>query len=122
MQGAPQYWRDLDPQWRGEGPALVRRFEADGSVGAEAGDMTWGGHESSYCIVTSFVGDGIIRDHYVRINRWPPMSVRRNRDWSWNMANNLCCYSTVPDPHKPGGTGPLLPAAYYMNSTHSKME
>ncbi|GAY42373.1 hypothetical protein CUMW_066350, partial [Citrus unshiu] len=59
--------------------------------------------------VTSVVGEGKIREHYVRINRcWPHMLVSRKKDWSWEMSNILYCYSSVPDGHRVGGTGPLL--------------
>lgn len=106
-EGAPEYWRNLDPYWRGTVPLMHRYFHPDGSQTADPGDMVWGGHESCYCIVTSFVGEGTIRAHYVRINRWPRMSVSRQLDWSWGMSNHLYCYSSIPDADKEGGTGPL---------------
>ncbi|KAH9681280.1 F-box domain-containing protein [Citrus sinensis] len=34
--------------------------------------------------------------------------VTRKKDWSWEMSNILNCYSSVPDGHRVGGTGPLL--------------
>ena len=107
-QTAPEYWRNLDPYWKGGGPRLRRYFHPDGSLTADPGDKTWGGHESCYCIVTSYIGEEKIREHYVRINRWPRMFVYRKRDWSWKMSNHLYCYSSIPDARKQGGTGPLL--------------
>lgn len=88
---------------------MRRYFHPDGSLTADPGDEVWGGHESCYSIVTSFMGERTIRDHYVRINRWPRMLVVRKEDWSWEMTNNLYCYSTIPDADKEGGTGPLFP-------------
>ncbi|XP_062109020.1 uncharacterized protein LOC133819724 isoform X2 [Humulus lupulus] len=105
-KAAPEYWRNLDPYWKGGGPLLRRYFHLDGSQTADPGDPTWGGHESCYCTVTSYLGEEQIRDHYVRINRWPRMNVYRKQDWSWKMSNHLYCYSSIPDPHKQGGTGP----------------
>ncbi|PSS35918.1 E3 ubiquitin ligase complex SCF subunit sconB [Actinidia chinensis var. chinensis] len=107
-EAAPEYWRNLDPYWKGTGPPMRRYFHLDGSVTADPGDEVWGGHESSYSVVTSFVGEGQIREHYVRINRWPRMSVSRKEDWSWEMSNNLYCYTSISDAHKEGGTGPLF--------------
>ncbi|KAF7131605.1 hypothetical protein RHSIM_Rhsim09G0045000 [Rhododendron simsii] len=103
-EAAPEYWRNLDPYWKGTGPPMRRYFHPDGSLTADPGDEVWGGHESCYSIVTSFMGEGTIRDHYVRINRWPRMLVVRKEDWSWEMTNNLYCYSTIPDADKEGGT------------------
>ncbi|GFY81470.1 hypothetical protein Acr_01g0012790 [Actinidia rufa] len=108
-EAAPEYWRNLDPYWKGTGPPMRRYFHPDGSVTADPSDEVWGGHESSYSVVTSFVGEGQIREHYVRINRWPRMSVSRKEDWSWEMSNNLYCYTSISDAHKEGGTGPLFP-------------
>lgn len=104
---APEYWRNLDPYWQGTGPPMRRYFHPDGSQTADPGDMVWGGHEACYSIVTSFVGEGKIREHYVRINRWPRMLVHRKQDWSWELSNHLYCYSSIPDADKEGGTGPL---------------
>ncbi|KAJ3682427.1 hypothetical protein LUZ60_015000 [Juncus effusus] len=106
---APEYWRNLDPSWKQTGPPMRRYFHPDGSVTADPGDEVWGGHECTYSIITSYVGDGQIREHYVRINRWPPVKVTRMEDWSWEMANHLFCYNSMPDADKPGGTGPLFP-------------
>ncbi|GFZ05414.1 hypothetical protein Acr_17g0009860 [Actinidia rufa] len=106
---APEYWRNLDPYWKGTGPPMRRYFHPDGSLTADPGDEVWGGHESSYSVVTSFVGEGQIREHYVRINRWSRMSVSRKENWSWEMSNNLSCYTSIPDARKEGGTGPLFP-------------
>ncbi|XP_058101387.1 uncharacterized protein LOC131245738 isoform X2 [Magnolia sinica] len=106
---APVYWRELDPSWEGTGPPMRRYFHPDGSQTADPSDKVWGGHECTYSIVTSFVDEGRIREHYVRINRWPPMSVSRKQDWSWELANHLYCYTSIPDPDKEGGTGPLFP-------------
>ncbi|KAF3793519.1 hypothetical protein EJ110_NYTH03702 [Nymphaea thermarum] len=106
---APEYWRNLDPSWRGTGPPMRRYFHPDGTQTADLEDPVWGGHECKFSIVTSFVGDGRIRDHYVRINRWPRLSVSRRHDWSWELDNHLYSYSSVPDSHKVGGTGPLFP-------------
>ncbi|XP_021595684.1 uncharacterized protein LOC110602463 [Manihot esculenta] len=105
---APEYWRNLDPYWKGTGPPMRRYFHQDGSQTADPGDRVWGGHECCFSIVTSFIWDGTIREHYVRINRWPRMSVSRKQDWSWEMSNHLFCYSSIPDASKEGGTGPLF--------------
>lgn len=105
---APEYWRNLDPYWKGNGPPMHRYFHKDGSQTADHGDKVWGGHECCYSIVTSIIGEGKIREHYVRINRWLPLAVSRKQDWSWEMSNNFYCYSSVPDPCKEGGTGPLF--------------
>ncbi|KAF4367241.1 hypothetical protein G4B88_026748 [Cannabis sativa] len=107
-KAAPEYWRNLDTYWKGGRPLLRRYFHLDGSQTADPDDPTWGGHESCYCTVTSFIGEEQIREHYVRINRWPKMNVYRKQDWSWNMSNHLYCYSSIPDPHKQGGTGPFF--------------
>ncbi|KAF5738531.1 F-box family protein [Tripterygium wilfordii] len=107
QKAAPEYWRDLDPYWKGTGPLMRRYFHPDGSQTADSDDNLWGGHESCYSIVTSFVGEGMIREHYVRINRWPQMFVSRKDNWGWELANNLYFYSSVPDAYKEGGTGPL---------------
>ncbi|KAH9650364.1 F-box domain-containing protein [Citrus sinensis] len=105
----PEYWLNLDPYWKGTSPLMRRYFHEDGSQTADPGDEVWGGHECCYSIVTSVVGEGKIREHYVRINRcWPHMLVSRKKDWSWEMSNVLYCYSSVPDGHRVGGTGPLL--------------
>ncbi|KAI7747624.1 hypothetical protein M8C21_024619 [Ambrosia artemisiifolia] len=107
---APEYWRNLDPYWTGaeDGP-MHRYFHPDGSQTADSNDQVWGGHESCYSIVTSFLADGKIRKHYVRINRWPRMHISRREDWGWEMSNHLYCYSSVPDARIKGGTGPCLP-------------
>ncbi|XP_009800686.1 uncharacterized protein [Nicotiana sylvestris] len=107
-EDAPEYWRMLDPYWNGTGPPLRRYFLPDGSQTAEPDDKVWGGHESCYSIVTSLLADGKIRQHYVRINRWPPMYVTRKEDWSWEISNNLCIYRSIPDADKEEGTGPLF--------------
>ncbi|KAJ4849066.1 hypothetical protein Tsubulata_037811 [Turnera subulata] len=108
-KGAPEYWRNLDPHWGGNGLPMRRYFHPDGSQTADPGDKVWGGHESCYCIVTGIVlGEGKIREHYVRINRWLPLYVYRKQDWSWEMSNSLYCYNSVPDAYKEGGTGPLF--------------
>ncbi|XP_043721286.1 uncharacterized protein LOC122668815 isoform X2 [Telopea speciosissima] len=108
-KAAPEYWRNLDPFWKGTGPSMRRYFQPDGTQTADSGDQVWGGHECTYSIVTSFVGEGRIREHYVRINRWPQMSVSRKQDWSWELGNHLYCYSSIPDADKEGGTGPFFP-------------
>ncbi|XP_071741553.1 uncharacterized protein [Rutidosis leptorrhynchoides] len=105
---APGYWRNLDPHCKGTGPPMRRYFHADGSQTADPGDKVWGGHECCYCIVTGFLSDGEIRDHYVRINRWPRMPISRTKDWGWKMSNHLYSYSSVPDADKKGGTGPYF--------------
>ncbi|KAJ8547146.1 hypothetical protein K7X08_010732 [Anisodus acutangulus] len=107
-EAAPEYWRMLDPYWNGTGPPLRRYFLPDGSQTAEPRDKIWGGHESCYSIVTSLLADGKMRKHYVRINRWLPMYVTRNEDWSWEISNNLCIYRSIPDADKEDGTGPLF--------------
>lgn len=86
---------------------MRRYFHPDGSQTADPDDRVWGGHESCFSTVTSFVGDGEIREHYVRINRWPRMFVSRNEDWSWRMSNHFTSYLSIADPDKAGGTGPL---------------
>lgn len=106
---APEYFRDLDPYWKGTGRLMRRYFHPDGSQTADANDMIWGGHEACYCVVTSFLDGGQIRDHYVRINRWPQLCVRRKEDWSWEMSNHLYSYTSIKDADKEGGTGPLFP-------------
>ncbi|XP_042488508.1 uncharacterized protein LOC122068695 isoform X2 [Macadamia integrifolia] len=108
-KAAPEYWRNLDPSWKGTGPSMRRYFHPDGTLTADSGDQVWGGHECTYSIVTSFVEEGRIREHYVRINRWPQMSVSRKQDWSWELGNHLYCYSSIPDADKEGGTGPFFP-------------
>ncbi|XP_015697180.1 uncharacterized protein LOC102712936 isoform X2 [Oryza brachyantha] len=105
---APEYWRNLDPSWKHTGPPMRRYFHPDGYHSADPHDAVWGGHECTYTIITSFAGDGQIRDHYVRINRWPPMKVSRKEDWSWELSNHLYRYNSVPDGNK-GCTGPLFP-------------
>ena len=109
LQAAPEYWRNLDPSWKHTGPPMRRYFHQDGYHSADPHDAVWGGHECEYTIVTSFVGDGKIRDHYVRINQWPPMKVSRKEDWSWELSNHLYRYNSIPDAEKRGCTGPLFP-------------
>ncbi|GLT68996.1 hypothetical protein SLA2020_411830 [Shorea laevis] len=107
-KAAPEYWRNLDPYWKGTGPSMRRYFHPDGSQTADPGDQVWGGHECCYCIVTSFfVGEGRIREHYVRINRWPRLLISRKEDWSWEMSNCIFHYNSIRDADKEGGTGPL---------------
>ncbi|XP_075523825.1 uncharacterized protein LOC142556284 isoform X3 [Primulina tabacum] len=106
---APSYWRNLDPYWRGTGTMMRRYFHPDGSITADPDDPVWGGHESCYTVVTGLHDDGRIREHYVRVNRWPHMSVRRKEDWSWEISNHLHCYTSVPDADKQHGTGPFFP-------------
>lgn len=86
---------------------MRRYFHPDGSQSADPDDKVWGGHECCYLTVTSIVGEDKIREHYVRINRWPRLSVSRKRDWSWELSNHLYSYSSIPDADKEGGTGPL---------------
>ena len=105
-QAAPEYRRNLDPYWKGTGPLMCRYFHPDGSQTSGPGDKVWGGHECCYSVVTTIVGDRKIREHYVRINRWPWIFVSRNQDWSWEMSNCHYCYSSIPDAYKKGGTGP----------------
>ncbi|XP_057847493.2 uncharacterized protein LOC131057365 isoform X2 [Cryptomeria japonica] len=105
---APLYWLNLDPSWKGTGPPMRRYFHPDGSQTADPTDRVWGGHECTYSIVT-FTDQGKIREHYVRINRWPRMSVSRKQDWGWELDNHVYCYSSIPDADKEGGTGPLNP-------------
>ncbi|KAG7018833.1 hypothetical protein SDJN02_20706 [Cucurbita argyrosperma subsp. argyrosperma] len=104
---APIYWRNLDPYWQGSHPLMRRYFHPDGSQTADPDDRVWGGHECCFSTVTSFIGDGEIREHYVRINRWPRMFVSRNEDWSWKMSNHFTSYSSIADADKDSGTGPL---------------
>ncbi|KAH9307441.1 hypothetical protein KI387_035352 [Taxus chinensis] len=105
---APLYWLNLDPSWRGTGPPMRRYFHPDGSQTADPTDRVWGGHECTYSIVV-FPDHGKIREHYVRINKWPRMSVSRKHDWGWELDNHVYCYSSIPDADKEGGTGPLHP-------------
>lgn len=107
-KSAPGYWRNLDPYCKGTGPPMRRYFHPDGSQIADPGDKVWGGHECCYTVVTSFLADGKIREHYVRINRWPRMFISRKEDWGWKMSNHLYSYSSVPDADKNGGTGPYF--------------
>lgn len=109
LQTAPPYWLNLDPSWKGTGPPMHRYFHPDGTQTADPTDKVWGGHECRYSLVTSFVDGGRIREHYVRINRWPRMSVSRKEDWSWELSNHLYCYSSIPDADKKCGTGPFYP-------------
>lgn len=88
---------------------MRRYFHQDGSQTADPGDEVWGGHEASCSVVTGLEANGKIREHYVRINRWPRMSVSRKQDWSWEMCNKLYCYFSIPDPDKDDGTGPFFP-------------
>lgn len=104
---APVYWRDLDPYWQGSHHLMRRYFHLDGSQTADPDDRVWGGHECCFSTVTTIVSDGKIREHYVRINKWPRMLVSRNEDWSWEMSNHFTLYSSIPDTEKDGGTGPL---------------
>ncbi|KAG8372790.1 hypothetical protein BUALT_Bualt12G0103600 [Buddleja alternifolia] len=108
---APEYWRNLDPYWSGSGPVMRRYFHPDGSVTAGPGDRVWGGHESSYTVVTGLLADGKIRDHYVRINRWPKLNVQRRDDWGWELCNHLYTYTSVADADdkEEDGTGPFFP-------------
>ncbi|KAM7262724.1 hypothetical protein ACFE04_000407 [Oxalis oulophora] len=107
----PEYWQNLDPFWTGTVPVMHRYFHPDGSQTADPGDKVWGGHESSYSIVTTLGGvEGKVMQHYVRINRWPEMSVHRKHDWSWGMSNIIFSYSSIPDALKEGGTGPIIEA------------
>ncbi|KAK6161811.1 hypothetical protein DH2020_005192 [Rehmannia glutinosa] len=108
-EAAPEYWRNLDPYWQGTGPPMRRYFHPDGSITADPDDKVWGGHESSYTIVTGLLTDGKIREHYVRINRWQKMAVQRKPDWSWVLSNHLYYYSSLPDADKQDGTGPFFP-------------
>ncbi|KAJ0963662.1 hypothetical protein J5N97_028784 [Dioscorea zingiberensis] len=109
QETAPEYWLNLDPSWMDSGPPMNRYFHPDGSQTADPMDVVWGGHESQFSIVTSYVGKGEIREHYVRINRWPPMTVTRKEDWSWELSNHLYRYNSIPDANKKGGTGPHFP-------------
>ncbi|XP_042050639.1 uncharacterized protein LOC121796018 isoform X2 [Salvia splendens] len=102
---APEYWRELDPSWRGEGaPPMRRYFHPDGSITADPEDKVWGGHESSYTIVTGLLADGQVREHYVRINRWPKMMAKRHPDWSWELRNRLYFYRSIRERHGPAST------------------
>ncbi|XP_039033821.1 uncharacterized protein LOC120169772 [Hibiscus syriacus] len=78
-KAGPEFWRNLDPYWKGTGPLMRRYFHPDGSQTAGADGKAWGGQECCYSIVTSIVGDGKIREHYVRINRWPNSSFQEIR-------------------------------------------
>ncbi|KAL8171462.1 hypothetical protein V2J09_023266 [Rumex salicifolius] len=106
-KGAPEYWRDLDPYLKGTGPPMHRYFHPDGSLSADPDDLVWGGHACCYTVVTSIFHDGKIREHYVRINRWPQLFVSRRKDWGWEMSSILCAYSSIPDAYKQRRTGPL---------------
>ncbi|KAL9237739.1 hypothetical protein vseg_012252 [Gypsophila vaccaria] len=105
---APTYWKNIDPYWTGEGPLLRRYFNPDGSLTADPEDKVWGGHESTYTVVTSVTVDGgVTRENYVRVNRWPRMRVSRRQDWGWDLSNVIVRYSSIPDAEKDGGTGPM---------------
>ncbi|GFP96188.1 hypothetical protein PHJA_001762900 [Phtheirospermum japonicum] len=106
---APVYWRNLDPYWGATGAPMRRYFHPDGTITAGPDDKVWGGHESAFTVVTGLLADGKVREHYVRINRWPQMSVQRKPDWSWVLSNHLYCYSSIPDADKVDGTGPFVP-------------
>ncbi|KAL0366794.1 UNVERIFIED_CONTAM: hypothetical protein Sradi_3569500, partial [Sesamum radiatum] len=108
-EAAPGYWRNLDPYWNGTGPPMRRYFQPDGTITADDNDRVWGGHESCYTVVTGLLADGKIREHYMRINRWPKLSVHRRQDWGWELSNHLYCYTSVPDADKEDGTGPFFP-------------
>ncbi|KAL2242572.1 UNVERIFIED_CONTAM: hypothetical protein Sindi_0375200 [Sesamum indicum] len=110
-EAAPGYWRNLDPYWNGTGPPMRRYFQPDGTITADDNDRVWGGHESCYTVVTGLLADGKIREHYMRINRWPKLSVHRKQDWGWELSNHLYCYTSVPDADKEDGTGPFFPAS-----------
>ncbi|KAK9664755.1 hypothetical protein RND81_14G065500 [Saponaria officinalis] len=106
-EAAPTYWKNLDPYWQGEGPLMRRYFHPDGAVTSNPEDEVWGGHECSYTVVTSvMLSDGKIKDNYVRVNRWPRLTVSRRQDWGWDMSNVIFAYSSIPDAQKDGGTGP----------------
>ncbi|KAG8369743.1 hypothetical protein BUALT_Bualt14G0045500 [Buddleja alternifolia] len=108
-KAAPEYWRNLDPYWRGTGALMRRHFHPDGTITADPDDEVWGGHESSYTTVTGLLADGKLREHYVRINKWPQLYVQRKQDWGWLLSNHLYSYSSVPDADKEDGTGPFDP-------------
>ncbi|KZV34845.1 F-box family protein [Dorcoceras hygrometricum] len=112
---APSYWRNLDPYWRGTGTLMRRFFHPDGSITADPCDPVWGGHESCYTVVTGSHDDGRIREHYVRVNKWPQMSVSRKEDWSWELSNHLGCYTSFPDADKHHGTGLPLLSSHLIN-------
>ncbi|KAL6641037.1 hypothetical protein ACP70R_019218 [Stipagrostis hirtigluma subsp. patula] len=109
LRAAPEYWKNLDPSWKHTGPPMRRYFHPDGYHSADPHDAVWGGHECTYTVITSFVGNGQIREHYVRINRWPPLKVSRKEDWSWELSNHLYRYNSIADAEKKGCTGPLFP-------------
>lgn len=110
FQAAPEYWRNLDPFWSGNGNPMRLYFHPDGSVTADPGDPVWGGHESCYTVVTGLLDGGKIREHYVRINRWPKLPVERKPDWGWKLSNHLYCYTSLPDAsERQDGTGPDFP-------------
>jgi hypothetical protein len=88
---------------------MRRYFHPDGYHSADLHDAVWGGHECTYTVITSFVDDGQIREHYVRINRWPSMKVSRKDNWIWELSNHLYRYNSIPDSDKKGCTGPLFP-------------
>lgn len=108
LQAAPEYWLNLDPYWKRTGPLMRRHFHRDGTQTADPEDKVWGGHECCYTIVTSLLADEKIKEHYVRISRWPEMSVTRKQDWGWKMSNHLYSYSSIPDADRKGGTGPCF--------------
>ncbi|KAE8673852.1 nucleosome/chromatin assembly factor group [Hibiscus syriacus] len=55
-KAGPEFWRNLDPYWKGTGPLMRRYFHPDGSQTAGADGKAWGGQECCYSIVTSIVG------------------------------------------------------------------
>ncbi|KAK9058437.1 hypothetical protein SSX86_023279 [Deinandra increscens subsp. villosa] len=65
---APEYWRNLDPYWTGD-PPMRRYFLRDGTQTTDSGNQAWGGHESCYSVVTSFMANGNMREHYEHLDR-----------------------------------------------------
>ncbi|KAK4388055.1 hypothetical protein Sango_2412100 [Sesamum angolense] len=68
-----------------------------------------GGHESCCTVVTGLLADGKIKEHYMRICRWPKLSMHRKQDWGWELSNHLYCYTSVPNTDKEDGTDPFFP-------------
>jgi len=103
---APQYWRNLDPSWRGDRAPMRRYFHANGTLTADANDPCWGGHEANYTVI-DITGPGEnFTKRFVRVNHWPMMQVHRKENWGWSLVSDFTVFDSLPDYEK-GGTGPL---------------
>ncbi len=106
QQAAPQYWRNLDPSWRGDRAPMRRYFHSNGTLTADANDPCWGGHEANYAVI-DITGPGEnFTKRFVRVNHWPMMQVHRKENWGWSLVSDFTVFDSLPDYEK-GGTGPL---------------